>query len=64
MNAVPQDRPKSDYGVDDFKAENLVAILRAVPLTDGTCSAVASKAREYGSTVLARTSTLDEWNAD
>ena len=53
MNADP------DYGVDDFKAENLVAILRAVPLTDGTCSAVASKAREYGSTVLA--STLDEW---
>ena len=53
MNADP------DYGAGDFKAENLVAILRAVPLTDGTCSAVASKAREYGSTVLA--STLDEW---
>ena len=53
MNADP------DYGVDDFRAPNLVAILRAVPLTDGTCSAVASKAREYGSTVLA--STLDEW---
>lgn len=48
-----------DYGVGDFKAENLVAILHAVPQTDGTCSAVASKAREYGSTVLA--STLDEW---
>ena len=48
-----------DYGVDDFKAENLVAILRAVPQTDGTCSAVARKAHEYGSTVLA--STLDEW---
>ena len=48
-----------DYGVGDFKAENLVAILRAVPQTDGTCSAAASKAREYGSTVLA--STLDEW---
>ena len=51
--------PDPDYGVDDFRAANLVAILRAVPLTDGTCSAVASKAREYGSTVLA--STLDEW---
>ena len=53
MNADP------DYGVDDFRAPNLVAILRAVPQTDGTCSAVASKAQEYGSTVLA--STLDEW---
>ena len=36
-----------------------MVILRAVPQTDGTCSAVVSKAREYGSTVLA--STLDEW---
>ena len=53
MNADP------DYGVGDFRAANLVAILRAVPQTDGTCSAVASKAQEYGSTVLA--STLDEW---
>ncbi len=55
-----------DYGgqdhqdqVGEFRTKNLVAILRAVPLTDGTCSAVASKAREYGSTVLA--ATLDEW---
>ena len=40
-----------DHGVGDFRAPNLVAILRAVPQTDGTCSAVASKAREYGSTV-------------
>lgn len=53
MNADP------DYGVDEFRTKNLVAILRAVPLTDGTCNAVASKAREYGSTVLA--STLGEW---
>ena len=53
MNADP------DYGVDDFRAPNLVAILRAVPHTDRTCGAVASKAQEYGSTVLA--STLDEW---
>ena len=53
MNADP------DYGVDEFRAPNLVAILRAVPQTDGTCSAVVSKARQYGSTVLA--STLDEW---
>ena len=30
-----------------------------MPQTDGTCSPVASKSREYGSTVLA--STLDEW---
>ena len=45
--------------VGEFRAENLVAILRAVPQTDGTCSAVASKANEYGSTVLG--STLDEW---
>ena len=36
-----------------------MAILRAVPLTDGTCGAVASKAQEYGSTVLA--STLNDW---
>ena len=55
-----------DYGgqdhddqVGEFRTKNLVAILRAVPLTDGTCGAVTSKAREYGSTVLA--STLDEW---
>ena len=53
MNADP------DYGVDDFRAPNLVAILRAVPLTDGTCSEVVSKAQEYGSTVTE--STLDEW---
>ena len=53
MNADP------DYGVDDFRAPNLVAILRAVPQTDGTCSAVVTKAREYGSTVTE--STLDEW---
>ena len=53
MNADP------DHRVGDFRAENLVAILRAVPQTDGTCGAVVSKAREYGSTVLA--STLDEW---
>ena len=45
--------------VGEFRAENLVAILRAVPQTDGTCSEVASKAHEYGSTVLG--STLDEW---
>lgn len=48
-----------DHGVGDFRAANLVAILRAVPQTDGTCGAVASRAREYGSTILA--STLDEW---
>ena len=48
-----------DDGVGEFRAENLVAILQAVPQTDGTYSAVASKAREFGSTVLA--STLDEW---
>ena len=48
-----------DHGVGEFRTENLVAILRAVPQTDGTCSAVATKAQEYGSTVLA--STLDEW---
>ena len=48
-----------DYGVDDFRAPNLVAILRAVPQTDGTCSAVASKAQEFGSTVPE--TTLDDW---
>ena len=52
MNADPDD------GVDDFKAESLMAILRTIPQTDGTCSAVTSKARQYGSTVFA--STLDE----
>jgi len=36
-----------------------VAGLRAVPQTDGSHSAVASEAQEYGSTVLA--STLHEW---
>ena len=36
-----------------------VVILRAVPQTDGTYGAVATKAREYGSTVTE--STLDEW---
>ena len=45
--------------VGEFRAENLAAILRAVPQTDGTYSAVASKAQEYGSTVLA--STIAEW---
>ena len=45
--------------VGEFEAKSLVAILHAVPQTDVTCSAVASKAREYESTVLS--STLDEW---
>ena len=48
-----------DDPVVEFRAESPVAILRAIPQTDGSCSAVASKAREYGSTVLA--STLGEW---
>lgn len=43
----------------EFKAKNLVAILHAVPQTDGTCSAVASNVRKYESMVLA--STLEEW---
>lgn len=60
MISIP-DHATEDYDdqVGKFRTKNLVAILRAVPLTDGTCSAVASKAREYGSTVLA--SALDEW---
>ena len=48
-----------DHGVGDFRTPNLVAILHAVPQTDGTCGAVPSKAREYESTVTE--STLDEW---
>ena len=45
--------------ISDFRAANLVAILRAVSRTDGTCRAVASEAQAAGSTVLA--STLAEW---
>ena len=48
-----------DHGMGDFRTPNLVAILHAVPQTDGTCGAVPSKAREYESTVTE--STLDEW---
>ena len=48
-----------DHLLGEFRTENLVAILRAVPHTDGTSKAVASEACEYGSTVLA--STVDEW---
>ena len=47
------------HGVGDFRAANLVAILRAVPQTDGTRNTVASKAREHGSTM--DEATLDEW---
>ncbi len=34
-----------------FTAENLVAILRALPKTDGTYRAVVAKAREHGGDV-------------
>ena len=49
-----------------FTAENLAAILRAVPKTDGTYRAVVAKAREHGGDVpeaeLARW--ITEGNAD
>ncbi len=49
-----------------FTAENLVAILRAVPQTDGTYRAVVAKAREHGSDVpeAELTRWIAEGNAD
>ena len=48
-------------GVGHFTAENIVAVLRAVPETDGTYAEVVERAREYGVTISK--SVLGKWVA-
>ena len=40
--------PNKTRGVGLFTAENIVAVLRAIPESDGTYRDVASKAEQYG----------------
>ena len=46
-------------GVGHFTAENIAAVLRALPETDGTYQQVMEQAREYGSDVSK--ATLGKW---
>ena len=43
--------PNTTRGVGLFTAENIVAVLRAIPESDGTYRDVARKAEQYGSKV-------------
>ena len=43
--------PNKTRGVGLFTTENIVAILRAIPESDGSYREVARKAEQYGSTV-------------
>ena len=43
--------PNTTRGVGLFTAENIVAVLRAIPESDGTYRDVARKAEQYGGTV-------------
>ena len=46
-------------GVGHFTAENIVAVLRALPETDGTYAEVVKRAREYGAEISK--DTLGKW---
>ena len=46
-------------GIGYFTAENIVAVLRALPETDGTYGEVINRAREYGADVSQHT--LGKW---
>ncbi len=46
-------------GVGHFTAENIAAVLRALPETDGTYQQLMEQAREYGSDVTK--ATLGKW---
>ncbi len=52
---------KHSTGVGYFTAENIVAVIRALPETDGTYSEVVEQARRYGSTISK--SVLGKWVA-
>ena len=43
--------PNKTRGVGLFTVENIVAVIRAIPESDGTYRDVARKAEQYGSTV-------------
>ncbi len=43
--------PNTTRGVGLFTAENIVAVIRAIPESDGTYRDVARKAEQYGGTV-------------
>ena len=43
--------PNKTRGVGLFTAENIVAVIRAIPESDGTYPDVARKAEQYGSNV-------------
>ena len=53
---------KHSTGVGYFTAENIVAVLRALPETDGTYAEVVKQAREYGSTISK--AVLGRWVAE
>ena len=42
-------------GIGYFTAENIAAVLRALPETDGTCEEVIKQAREYDGDVSKHT---------
>ena len=43
--------PNKTRGVGLFTTENIVAVIRAIPESDGTYRDVASKAEQYGGNV-------------
>ena len=51
--------PNTTRGVGLFTAENIVAVLRAIPESDGTYRDVASKAEQYGGNV--HDHTISNW---
>ena len=51
--------PNTTRGVGLFTAENIVAVLRAIPESDGTYRDVARKAEQYGSKVQYHT--ISNW---
>ena len=44
--------PNKTRGVGLFTAENIVAVIRAIPESDGTYRDIARKAQQYGGNVL------------
>ena len=51
--------PNTTRGVGLFTAENIVAVIRAIPESDGTYRDVARKAEQYGGNVQYHT--ISNW---
>ena len=51
--------PNKTRGVGLFTAENIVAVIRAIPESDGTYPDVARKAQQYGGNVQYHT--ISNW---